>query len=123
MSWFRSQRGEGKAGCVFWLLILLLGILVAYRIIPAQISHAKLTDYMEELAKFYPRKEGKWFKESIMNKAKDLEIPLEAQNVQIDKTAQRIKMRVHYTVPMSFFVWTYEKSYDINMDRDIFIIR
>jgi len=123
MNWLRSQRGEGKAGCVFWLLLLLIGILLGFRWIPAQMAKSQLTDYMEELAKFYPRKEARWFKDSIMHRAKELDIPLEGQNVQVDKTGQRVKMKVKYSVPMDFFVYTYYMDYEITMDRDIFIIR
>lgn len=122
MSSLRRQRGEGKAGCVFWSLLFLIGILLAWQIIPAKIADMELKDHMEELAKNNPRKDGHWFREQILRRAKDLEIPLKEENVQVDKNLRRVRMRVEYKVPLNFVVTTFHWTFSHDIARDIFII-
>lgn len=122
MSTMQSQRGEGKAGCVFWILILLVGGLVAWRWIPATIADMQLRDHMDELAKLYPRDDARSFERKILNRANELNIPLQDKHVVVKKTGQRVIMDVEYTVPLDFFVFTYNKHYKHHMDRDIYLM-
>lgn len=122
MSTMRFQRGEGKAGCVFWILLILIGGLVAWRFIPVTIADMQLKDHMDELAKLYPRKDADFFEYNIHARAKELQIPLEKSKIEVDKNQRRVIMKVEYTVPMDFFVFTYKKNYKHHMERDIYLM-
>ena len=39
---FRSQRGEGQLGCVVGLVLLLVGVFVAYKMVPIKVKAAEL---------------------------------------------------------------------------------
>lgn len=122
MSSLRRQRGEGKAGCIFWSLVFLIGALLAWQMVPAKIADMQLKDHMEELAKLNPRKDGNWFREQILKRAKELDIPLRQEKVQVEKTLSRVRMRVEYKVPLNFIITTYEWTFNHDIERDIFII-
>lgn len=118
----RWQRGEGKAGCIFWALVFGVGGLIAFRMVPLKIADMQLRDHMDELAKLYPRKDGKWFTDSIHKRAKELRLPLKRKDIKVEKTKRRVRMQVKYTVPLDFLV--YEKDWEMShdMERDIFIM-
>jgi len=122
MSSLRRQRGEGKAGCVFWSLLFLIGALLAWQMIPAKIADMQLKDEMEELAKLNPRKDGPWFREQILKRAKELDLPLREENVQVEKNLRRVRMKVEYKISLNLIVTTYDWSFSHDIEREIFII-
>ena len=122
MSSLASQRGEGKAGCIFWIVLALIGGLVAAQWIPAKIADVQLRDHMDEMAKLYPRADGKTFRDEILKRAKDLDIPLKPENVQVEKNLRRVRMRVSYTRELNFIVTQVDWKFEHDMERDIFIM-
>lgn len=122
MSSRRWQKGEGKAGCIFWILVFLIGLLFAWQMIPAKIADMQLKDHMEELAKNNPRKEGNFFRDQILRRAKDLDIPLREDDIHVEKNLRYVRMRVEYTVPLNFIVTTINWKFGHDIKRDIFII-
>ena len=122
MSSRRRQRGEGKAGCIFWAVIFLIGALLAWQMIPAKIADMQLRDHMDELAKLNPRRDGKWFRDAILRRAKDLRIPLKEEDIKVDKNLRRVRMRVEYTKTLNFIVTTYDWEFSHDIERDLFIM-
>lgn len=122
MTSLKRQNGEGKAGCIFWGLLFLIGGLLAWQMIPAKIADMQLKDHMEELAKLHPRQDGKFFREQILGRAKDLDIPLKQENVQVEKDTSRVRMRIEYTITLDFVFTTFDWTFRHDIERDIFII-
>ncbi len=122
MSSLRRQSGEGKAGCIFWIVLVLIGGLIAAQWIPAKIADVQLRDHMDELAKLYPRATGKVFRDEILKRAEDLEIPLKGENVQVEKNLRRVRMRISYTRQLNLIVTTYDLKFEHDMERDIYIM-
>lgn len=122
MSSRKWQKGEGKAGCIFWLLLLGIGVFTAWQMVPPKIADMQLKDYVEELAQLEPRKSGEWFEQAILNRAKDLEIPLKKNDLKVDKTLRRVKVEMTYIVPIDFIVTTYKWKFEHKLERDIFLM-
>ncbi|MEL7061055.1 MAG: hypothetical protein AAGN46_13620 [Acidobacteriota bacterium] len=119
----RYTRGEGKAGCIFYLAILFIGVFLAYRFVPPKIAHAQLKDYAEEISIHNPRKDAKWFKKQILNRARDLDVPLDAKGIEIEKQGiKRIKIRVTYVRVLDLVVTDFEMKQEFFVDRDLFIV-
>jgi len=122
MSSRKWQRGEGKAGCIFWILVLGIGVFTAWQMVPPKIADMQLKDYVEELAQLEPRKSRDWFETAILNRAKDLDIPLKKQDLKVDKTLQRVKVEMSYVVEVDFIVTTYKWKFEHKLERDIFLM-
>lgn len=122
MSSRKWQKGEGKAGCIFWILLLGIGVFTAWQMVPPKIADMQLKDYVEELAQLEPRKSGEWFQTAIFNRAKDLDIPLEKKNIKVDKTLRRVQVEMSYTVKIDFLVTTYDWKFEHKLERDIFLM-
>lgn len=119
----RSERGEGNLGCILWLLALGLVILIAWKAIPVKLQSAELYDHMDELAKFSARRSSiEDLEKSILNRARELRIPLEKKNITVSKTGQRIYMEVEYVIPVEFPGYTYPWHFRQTLDRPIFIV-
>lgn len=120
----RMARGEGKAGCIFWALVVLVVGLAAYKIVPAKIAVMQLEDRMEELAKHQQAamKPTDWYEKNILRRAQQLDLPVKAEDIEVDKTGKRVVMDVKITIVIDFIVTQYPMSFDIHMDRDLFLV-
>ncbi len=117
-----SESGEGKAGCVFWVLLLLVGGVAASKMIPVEVSKMKLKEHMQELALTLPRGSEQLFKKEIANKARYLEIALPKDQIRVKKYEDRVIMEVEYTVPLDFYAFQWDWVRKIYVDEDIFLI-
>ena len=118
----RNPRlGEGKLGCVLWLVVLILAGLIAYKAIPVKLASAELYDYMDDQARFGARASSDALKKSILRKAKELELPVTARDVTVAKVGGMVKMRCKFTVPVEILGFTYDWDFDLQVDRRIFL--
>ena len=113
-------RGEGRIGCIFWLLVLVVFVAICWKAIPVKIQSAELYDFMEDQARGADRATAEQIKKRVLRRAKDLDLPLEAKNVTVDKTSGRIRIECVYTVPLEFPGYTYNWDFDQVVDRPVF---
>jgi hypothetical protein len=116
-----GERGEGNLGCVLWLVVLGLAILIAVKMIPVKIASSQFYDFMEEQAKFAARTPPADIAKGIVNRAKELELPVSKDDVQVERNGDNIKMHAEYTVPIDFPGYTYMWHFDHTVNRPIFI--
>jgi hypothetical protein len=116
------QSGQGKIGCFLWLLGLAIAGLMAFKMIPVRIQSAELYDFMDEQAKWAANRPSEAIKKSIVDRARELELPLDPDNVKVEKlTGDRIRMEAKFTVPVEFPGYTYMWNFHHQVDRQIFI--
>ena len=118
-----AERGNSKLGCILWLTVLAIAVLISWKMIPVKVNSAELSDYMVEVAQFQSaRKPPEELKAMILARASELNIPLDKQNVTVVRTDDRIRMTVDYTVPVDFPGYTYNWHFRHELDRPIFIV-
>jgi hypothetical protein len=122
MARLHFRHGQGKIGCILWLLVLLAVIGIAAKLIPIKIRSAELYDFMEEQAMFAGRAKPEEIKKRILNRAKDLDLPLTKKNLSVERRGGRIRMRATYTVPVQLPGYTYYWEFEHILDRPIFIV-
>lgn len=118
----RRERGEGRAGCLFWLLVMLAAVMVGAKVIPVKIATMQLKDYMEELAMTQSRQTGPFFVREISNKAKELDLEIPKKQIKVRKSAERIVIDVDFVVPLDFYFYQHDWQIHLHLDRDIYII-
>ena len=116
-----SQCGKGRLGCIFSLLILATLGFGLYRIVPPYFSYFQLKDAAVEIATLsavgsLPRSDGRPgrsigavqdIQEAVLAKAKELEIPLERDKINVRREGQTIFISVAYTVPIDLWLVVY----------------
>lgn len=117
----KGQSGEGRLGCILWLALLGVGILICYKAIPVKIASAELYDFMDEQAKWAANTPPEALKARILDKAKELELPLDPQNLSVERYGDNIKMRASYMVELEFPGYVYEWEFDHQLNKAIFI--
>ena len=116
----QCQRGEGKLGCVFWLALFLAIIMFGWKTLPVKTSSSQLKDFMVEQSKFARNASNQQIAKRILNKAKELKLPVTSKDIKVRKTSARVEMRCKYTVPIEFPLYTYNWNFDLFVDRAIF---
>lgn len=118
-----AEKGEGNLGCILWVVLLAVGLLLAWKMIPVKVNSAELYDYMDELARFSAAKDSpEEIKKKILSRASELHLPLDKEHVTVVHDGDRITMSVEYTVPIEFPGYTYNWHFKHDLDRPIFIV-
>ncbi|HRC84762.1 MAG TPA: hypothetical protein PK413_04050 [Thermoanaerobaculia bacterium] len=118
----KSERGEGNVGCLIWLVILAAVGLILWKAVPVKVATTELYDYMVELTRFAPNRSTEDLKKAVLKKAKELDLPLDAKNITVEKDPSRIRFTVKYTVPLEFPGYTYLWEVNEVVDRPIFYL-
>ena len=117
----RKQAGDGKLGCILWSLLLIAGVLVAWKAVPIKIATSELYDFMVEQAKWAGNTPSEVLQKRIVSKADELDLPVDPKFVKAEKTGDKIRMSAAFTVPLEFPGYTYEWEFDLQVERPIFI--
>ena len=97
--------------------------MIGWKAVPVRIDVSTLTDFMIEQAKFSTqRTTANQIQSRILRKAKELELPIRKSDIKVRKTAGRVIMECKFMVPLDFPFYTYEWTFDLMVDRPIFII-
>lgn len=114
------ERGEGKLGCLFGLVILLIGVLIAYKMIPIKVKAAEMRDVVQDESRAAGQRTDKVITETILAKAKQLGLPIEKENIEIVRITNQISVDVKYTVPVVFPGYTYTWNFHHHAENPIF---
>jgi len=117
----RASAGQGKLGCILWLAVLAVAVIIAWEAIPAKIAAAELHDFMVEQAKFGAGSSQETIQTRIFNKAQELDLPIDKREISVVKAGGRIRMRASFTVPLDYPGYVYYWDFDIEVDRPIYI--
>lgn len=116
-----NQRGEGKAGMVFGLLVLGLVVYGAIKIVPVMITIYSYEDKVEESCKFAGEKTPDQLRAELADMANKEGLPMITEdNIQVTKKQIEdhfnLIVDIDYTVPIStpvkIFNWDKKFHYE-----------
>lgn len=117
------ERGEGNLGCILWLLVLGLAVMISVKAVPVKIASAEMYDYMDEVARSTGvNTTAEDIEKALLQRAADLKLPLDKDHVTVERQGDRVRMRVEYTVPVELPGYTYNWHFVHELDRPIFIV-
>lgn len=114
------ERGEGRMGCLFGVVVLLIGLLIAYKMIPVKVKAAEMRDVVQDESRAAGTHTDKVILENILAKAKQVGLPVEKENVEISRAANMITVDVKYTVPVVFPGYTYNWNFHHRAENPVF---
>ena len=115
-----SERGEGQMGCLVGLVLLAIGIFIAYKMVPIKVKAAELRQEVIDQAKAAGMRGDDKIMAAILRKAQDENLPVGEDNVQIHRTANTITVDVDYTVPVDFPGFKYQWAFHHHAENPIF---
>lgn len=116
----RRQIGEGQAGCVVGLIILLIAVFIAYKMVPIKVKAAELRQMVSDSAKQAGNLSDARIMNAITSKARELELPVVETNVDIHRGGNAIRVKVEYVVPVEFPGYTYQWKFVHTAENPIF---
>jgi len=118
----QTRHGQGKIGCVLWLLVLVVFFTACWKIVPVKIKTAELYDFMEEQAQRATRASNESVKKNVLARAKDLDLPVGPKDVTVQRRGGRVIITARYSIPIEFPDCTYVMEIDHVVDRPVFLI-
>lgn len=116
----RREIGEGQAGCVVGLIILLVAVFIAYKMIPVKVKAAELRQTVVDASKSAGNLNDGRIMNAITSKARDLELPVTEKDVKINRAANKIRVEVNYVVPVEFPGYTFQWKFNHSAENPIF---
>lgn len=116
----RRERGEGQLGCLVGLIVLALGIFIAWKMVPIKVRAAEVRGVVVDEAKSAGTHSDKVIMGNILSKAHEDNIPLTEENVKISRGGGNISIEVHYVVPVEFPGYVYQWHFDHSVTNPIF---
>jgi hypothetical protein len=106
------ERGEGRLGCVIWLLLAAAVVYVGYVIIPVKLASSRFEDAMREEAAFGSNRGNPQIIQELLKTAQEQDIPLTKEQIEIVRTRESITISVEYQKTLSFlglyeYVWKF----------------
>jgi hypothetical protein len=103
----RRERGESQFGCLIGLILLGLAIFVAWKMIPVKVKAAELRQTVVDEAKSAGTHNDDRIKAAILAKAREDNLPVTEDNINIVRGNGEISVTVTYTIPIVFPGYTY----------------
>ena len=118
----KTRHGQGKIGCVIWVLVLVVFFTACWKIVPVKIRTAELYDFMEEQAQRATRTPPEAVKKNVLARAKDLDLPVGPKDVTVQRRGGRVIITARYSIPIEFPGYTYVIEVDHVVDRPVFAV-
>ena len=115
------ERGEGRAGTLIAVAIIGFAIYMGIKYIPVMINTYTFRDSLEEEARYAAiRKGNEEVFIRVMDKAKDLDIPLDRSNLNVSRSRSVITISAKYTVPVETIFFTHQWEFEEEATAPLF---
>ena len=116
-----GERGEGRLGLLVAAAIVGIGAFLGVKIVPARINAYEFRDFVEQQCRTAAlTHDDKKIAKSIMEKADDLELPLQRKNLQLKRTSSEMIIKAFFEMPIDLKVTTYNFHYEVNTRAPLF---
>lgn len=103
----KRERGEGKLKALIVTVILAIGVLAAWKLVPPYSAEYQLSDKIEEISRFsmVSHETEDQVREKVFKTIQDLEIPAKKEDIKVVAGSQRVIITVEYTVPVDILFY------------------
>ena len=116
-----NQRGEGRLGMIFALIIVAVAIFLAVKFVPAKIAAYEFGDFLEKECRYAAtRQDNKQIVARIMEKAEEMELPLKKKNLIVRRDKGWMVIKASYEQPLDLKVTTYIYKFDVEERAPLF---
>jgi len=116
-----NQKGEGKGGLLIAVAVVGILIFVGVKIIPVKIAAYEFRDVIREECRYAAvRNDDAKVAKRIMDRAKELEIPLSPQNLSLNRTTSEMIITASYEQPVDLKVTTYTYRFNAKERAPLF---
>jgi hypothetical protein len=101
------ERGGGSLKAIVWTAILVMGAIVAIKVVPVYVTEYELNDKMQEQARFgvingYSEEQ---IRDEVFKVVQDLEIPAKREDIKVSATRQVVRISLDYAVHVNLLIY------------------
>jgi len=107
----RSERGGVSLKNVVFVAVAVLGIFLAFKLVPPYVSEYQLQDKMQELARFgiVNRYTDEQIRDNVFKVVQDLDIQgVKREDIKVTVTQSVVRISLEYTVPADLLFYSTE---------------
>ena len=117
----RRERGEGRFGTLVSLIVLLVAVYAGVKVVPVMVNSYAFRDFLEGEARFAAlHKHDDEVRTRILRKAQELDLPIGAQQIILNRTNAYFDVQVRYTVPIETPIRTFNWDFDESARAPLF---
>jgi hypothetical protein len=105
----RSERGGVSLKNVVFVAVAVLGIFLAFKLVPPYVSEYQLQDKMQELARFgiVNRYTDEQIRDNVFKVVQDLDIQgVKREDIKVTVTQSVVRISLEYTVPADLLFYS-----------------
>jgi hypothetical protein len=108
-----GQCGEIRAGALISLALLAFVVYESFKFVPVMFAQYSFKDAVVEEAKFAVMKKAETVRDSLLKRAQELNLPIEAGMIKVTRQPTRTRIEVNYRLSVE---WLPGKvySWDVN---------
>ena len=118
----RHERGGVRFGPLVMIIIIVAGVYVAFKIVPTRMDYYEFKDAVSEQAKHASGRsiEIDGMRGTLMNRARQLQLPIKEEQIEITWTPDNIIIRVQYAVDANLLGYVYTQQFKIEERNRLF---
>jgi hypothetical protein len=103
-----SDAGKGYTKAFISLLLLFFLGYASIKIIPLYVNNYQLQNYLTEQTPFWvtQRATSEAVRDRVLAKARELELPIAKDEVQVEANQAKVVVTIDYTIPVDLTVYT-----------------
>lgn len=103
-----SERGGVSLKNVVFLAVAVLGIFLAFKLVPPYVSEYQLQDKMQELARFgiVNHYTDEQIRDNVFKVVQDLDLPAKREDIKVTVTQSIVRISLEYTVPVDLLFYS-----------------
>jgi YbbR domain-containing protein len=104
----QSESGKMTFKAILSLAFFAALIFASFKIIPVYVNDYELNDYIQSQTPFWQTQHASAdaVRKNVLAKAQDLSLPLAAEEVTVEVTANKVSVTLDYHVPVDLKVYT-----------------
>jgi hypothetical protein len=116
-----GERGEGRVGALIALAVVGIAIFLGVKIVPVRVAAYEFRDFVEQECRYAAvRKHDDQVRKRILDKAEELEIPLDPKRLKLERTRSEMIISASFEQPIDLKVYTYVYKYEVNERAPLF---
>ena len=115
----RGERGAVNIKAILTIAVCLFVLYALFKTVPHFVTHYDLEDFCRTEARFlsYGQRKEEEVKESIWKQIRDLDLPVNREDIKVVKTGRRVKIDFGYSIPIEFPGYTYILNFTVAVDN------
>ncbi len=116
-----KERGGSKRNLIFTLLIIGCIVFAGVKVIPVYFANYQFQDAIESESRFaltgYPKKGPEDVRDDVWQKAQELSIPAQKEDIQVSMSNGSVSISLDYSVPIDLAVYQFTLQFHPHADN------